>query len=617
MTATHETMVLACGSALPQGVTLEQALGDIAAHMAGAAHVYFVERHVHGTPWKDLKKSLSDRFGLTDRQMSSVAFLVDGKTVGIRESLKTRQRQLEWRIASAEKTVVKWEKAVASELARDAKHREWRATCDAAVAAGKKASTKPKVLRDFHPRGSADKRAVLRTKIHHKKRYVADLRQRLAVVSRDIEEGRIRLCFGSRGLFMEQFHLAENGHADHSAWRAAWRGARASEIFCIGSKDETYGSQTASWLGDGKLRLRVPPALEQRFGKHLVLLLKPFRRDGVQARVEHIAWRAGAGKDRPGRATQGLSWRLVRRNTQRGETWVAQVTYDDAAADLVSDARLGAWGIDLNADHLAMTRVDRFGNPVERRTFPLNLKDKSEGQIAALLGEAAAWAVANCILPDQVGPAGAPVRVALPLVAERLDFQAKRATLRERGARYARMLSQFAYSSFNTLLDRRACALGVEVRRVNPAFTSVIGQAKFSLGYAMSAHHAAACAIARRGLGFSERVARRRTSLCDEAGGVSRPSGNAFPLPARTRGKHVWSDWRRHSSVLGKARRAARTPVDEAGGRRLRRTDPRGNGVRHWAGRERAARDNRRAAQSRRQPAKPFRWRAVASRRLS
>ena len=120
-------------------------------------------------------------------------------------------------------------------------------------------------------------------------------------------------------------------------------------------------------------------------------------------------------------------------------------------------------------------------------------------------------------------------------------------------------------------------------------------------------------AIARRALGLSERLARRETSP-SEAGTQAVASRAAFPLPARTRGPHVGSDWRRYSRELGKARARARatTPVGEAGAS----SRPRGYG-----GREKPSRGALRATtamqeRSCRQPAKPFRWRAVVTARL-
>jgi hypothetical protein len=103
----------------------------------------------------------------------------------------------------------------------------------------------------------------------------------------------------------------------------------------------------------------------------------------------------------------------------------------------------------------------------------------------------------------------------------------------------------------NGYADHAAAARqGVEVIAVNAAFTSVIGYAKFGPGYGLSVHAAAAVAIARRGLRFSERLRSR----------------SALPLPARNRGRHVWSDWRRSASGL-RALARGRRPSEGVRGR--------------------------------------------------
>ena len=113
------------------------------------------------------------------------------------------------------------------------------------------------------------------------------------------------------------------------------------------------------------------------------------------------------------------------------------------------------------------------------------------------------------------------------------------------------MLSAFAYRKFFQLLFSRAAREGVEVIGVNPAFTSVIGAVQFASGYGLSSHGAAAVAIARRGLRFGERLRSR----------------SAFPLPARNRGKPVWSDWRRVAQRLRAARARGRCPSEGGRGR--------------------------------------------------
>lgn len=604
MTITYETMVMAAAGPIPGDASLHDVLDEIARLNTACANRYFVERHVKGGDWNELKSSLSRRFGLTHRQFSSISAVVDGKAKAVLEGMKERAQDLPRRVASAEAKIEALKKQLAAEVKRDTTHREWQGKCRLAKAAGKKAPKLPKALQQFQAGPSALLRKDLRFRIHNKKRYLHRLKERLEVLLDSIKEKRVRLCVGSRSLFRAQHNLAANGYDSHEVWLEDWRKARSRQIFCIGSKDEALGNQTASWQGDGTLRLRVPPALEPKYGQYLVLLLKRFRREGVQEQVDAIA-KMAAQRDERGKLledAQGLSWRLVRRRSKHGVTWVAQVSYDRAPVARFSDDRLGAWGLDFNPDHVAMTRVDRFGNPVERATFALDLRGKSTEQAMAILGDASAWAVGLC------------VRDGVPLCAEMLDFRKRKSELRERGAGYARMLSQFAYSAFHEFTDRRAAACGVEVRRHNAAFTSVIGGAKFGQGYALSAHHAAGAAIARRGLRFSERLARRVTSPINEAGETA-PSRDAFPLPARTRGKHVWSDWRRFSNMLRAARLRARTAVDEAGGKaRKRLAHPR-------ASRRRPARvggggllvTTAKLARASRQPAKPFRWRACVS----
>ena len=48
--------------------------------------------------------------------------------------------------------------------------------------------------------------------------------------------------------------------------------------------------------------------------------------------------------------------------------------------------------------------------------------------------------------------------------------------------------------------------LGFRVKKVNPAYTSVIGRFKYMKKYGLSVHESAALVIGRRGLGYRERV---------------------------------------------------------------------------------------------------------------
>lgn len=177
-------------------------------------------------------------------------------------------------------------------------------------------------------------------------------------------------------------------------------------------------------------------------------------------------------------------------------------------------------GVDFNPGVIGYSYVDYDGNLVEKGQFRVNLHSKRTGQVKSILSDVAAKLVA-------IGE-----KYCCPIVAERLNFEAKKKQLRERGQRYARLLNYFAYSLWDELLAARCERRGIELIHVNPAYSSLIGMTKFMPMYGLSSDTAAALVIARRAMRLSE-------SLPD-------PFAS---LVVRTR-KHVWSAWYRLNRKL-------------------------------------------------------------------
>ena len=101
-----------------------------------------------------------------------------------------------------------------------------------------------------------------------------------------------------------------------------------------------------------------------------------------------------------------------------------------------------------------------------------------------------------------------------PLVIEDLDFREKKASLKEEGTKkYRRMLSSFAYALITSFIQSKAWREKIEVFKVNPAYTSIIGKVKFETRYGISGHQAAALTIARRFLGCSEKLPRHSVKI--------------------------------------------------------------------------------------------------------
>ncbi|MBK6999754.1 MAG: IS200/IS605 family accessory protein TnpB-related protein [Rhodoferax sp.] len=228
------------------------------------------------------------------------------------------------------------------------------------------------------------------------------------------------------------------------------------------------------------------------------------------------------GKPSVKRIGTALSYRFVRDD----KGWRIFVSTEAQPVEQVSRIELGAIGVDVNADHLAVSETDRFGNLIGTRRIDLIHYGKKQDQAKALIGNAAVDVV------RQAQTAGKPI------VVEELNLQKKKAELETTDPKQARLLSSFACNKVASSIKAAAFRAGIEVIEVNPAYTSVIGAVNYAQTKGISVHQGAAYAIARRGLGLSERSTVRVGLVPTRNGGHV-----TFTLPARNRAKHVWSFW--------------------------------------------------------------------------
>ena len=440
-----------------------------------------------GRSTTSLKSAYLERYRIPARMFNGVRVSLDGKSASVREQQKLRLGDLKRRIARAEE-----------QIADAAEH------------------------------GRLDQ-------VHHKKRRLANLRHRLSALEADIAAGRVRLCFGSKRLWRKRRNLEAKGYASHQEWLRDWRDARGDEFFVLGSRDETAGCQlcVATVADDGTLTLRLPDCLAGEHGKYLVIEGVWFAYGheqvlaALQGNADYAAYRREHG-EKTARATelgQAVSYRFKR----DGKGWRVFVTTNMMGVPVVTDQRLGAIGVDLNADHLSVAETDASGNCVNAWRTPLVTYGRNTRQAEALIGDAVASVVRYAR------------EVSKPVVIEKLDFRQKKAILEGQSRKYSRMLSSFSYGKVKACFISRGYRHGVEVHQVNPAYSSVIGsvigRVKFVERYGLSVHQAAALVLARRSLGFSERIPRRW--ICPVGNGVH----VAFALPARKRVKHVWTYW--------------------------------------------------------------------------
>jgi IS605 OrfB family transposase len=457
------------------------ACADLSAHIE---HSLFADISKGKLP-NTLKSTYLIKYGITARQFNALRVKVEGKIASIKELQKMHILELKERIHALEEKISKLQK---------------------------------KPLHAFL--------------VHQKKRRLHRLSQRLEQLIQDQEQDKVSLCFGSRKLFHAQFDLAGNDYTTHEAWLTDWRETRTSELFFIGSKEETAGNQTctATIEEDNSLtlRIRMPNSLS-KFGKYLTIPGITFAYGHQEILTSLIDCRQrqllAQSKD-PSYKQHGQALTYRFKHDKKG--WRLFVSTSLPTPEWKSSKDRGVIGVDINLDHLALVETDRFGNPVFKKTVPLNLYGKTREQALALIGDASAEVVAHA------------EQVLKPLILEELNFQKKKQSLREeQSPSQSRKLSSFSYQAILIHLKSRALSKQIEVKQVNPAFTSLIGRIKFAVRYGLSIHHAAALCIGRRFLNLSEKVPRHLDKIPD-----GKDSHVALSLPVRNRDKHVWNQWR-------------------------------------------------------------------------
>ena len=457
------------------------------------------------------KSEYIEKHGIPARLFNAVRITLDGKVSAVRESQFLQLDSLRRRVSRAEKQVLDAEQGC-----------QWR-------------------------------------QVHGKRRRLSNLKFRLSGLEADLAAGRVRLCFGSKKLWRKQYDLKANGYGSHEAWLEEWRDVRSNEFFVLGSRDETAGCQlcVASVNDDGTLtlRLRMPDGLAGLHGKYLVVPSVRFAygHDVVLAALgsntEYAVYRREHG-EKAARVTalgQAISYRFKR----DAKGWRVFATTELPEVEVTTDRRRGAIGVDLNADHLAVSETDASGNYVKAWRVPLVTYGKRHHQAEALIGDAVASVV------EYARGAGKP------LVVEKLDFRQKKAVLEGESRRYSRMLSGFSYGKVKAYFLSRGYREGVEIIEVNPAYSSVVGRVKFMERYGLTVHQAAALVLARRLLGCSERIPSRWVAPIGDGVQV------AFTVPVRKRVKHVWTYW---GAIAGQLRPAL--AAQHRLGRRRRRPNP-------------------------------------------
>ena len=424
----------------------------------------FVDLYVRKKPSGDLKKLYCAKYKITARQYNSIKKQLDGRISSKLELSKLYIKELNEKIK------------ITTKLIRSKEEQKVKLQATLLKMKGNEANFFKKVKQYRN----------LKRSIHQKKRKLHSMNMKLEKLENDFNDGIVRICFGSKDLFQKQFNLEENG-ITFDQWKKEWKEKRAAQFTFIGSKDETFGNQSCTYDLENHLRMRVFSKDEEVFGNYVTLTNVEFgygQEHIDQAKVPSLGYTKG--KMNQVKYYRALTWKFVRKN----RNWYAYVTVDVDIPPIISLKNNGIISIDFNYGFLAISDLDRFGNLVNSFQVPYKSTHCTSEQTQQSLSEALKIVLQYAI--DQAKPIG----------CEDLDFKRKKQNLKQMSSKQAKMLSGFAYSTYQSMLQSKCEMAGIELISVNPAYTSQIGHHKFMKKYGISSHESAALVIGRRCLNF-------------------------------------------------------------------------------------------------------------------
>ncbi len=203
--------------------------------------------------------------------------------------------------------------------------------------------------------------------------------------------------------------------------------------------------------------------------------------------VRYTSTRKGKNGEKVETSRNGSNLPVTYEIVNRSGTVYVNATVESIDPQVISSLENGAIGIDFNPGSIDWTLIDRHGNLKRHGSIKINVQDKHSNQTEDIIGKAVAQVVRIAAQHN------------VPIVIENLDFAKKKASMKEKGAKYARMLSAMAYSQFTQMIESKCLKSGIELIKIDAAYTSVIGVTKYIAVYGLNSGCAAALVIARRG----------------------------------------------------------------------------------------------------------------------
>jgi len=294
-----------------------------------------------------------------------------------------------------------------------------------------------------------------------------------------------KVVFGGKSLFEKLCKNKNKKSKERQQLKRKWKELRQGTLISVGSKADKGNRLMRFESINGELHLRITTGNREFICAKV--LREPSNEKDKWNTFLTMLWESSKSKV--------YFPYTVELKLKEGEIY-GNVSFEVPTPEIWLTKEYGVIAIDTNASplHLALTEVSFDGNLLSYRIISLHeLIGLSKNQ-----KEYQEWLIAHKVvdIAKEKGKAIAMENLKKVNRGYRGDGKAK---LRKR-------LHHWSFKSLLSKIERTAKLSGIEVIKVNPAFTSVIGSLKYAPQLGIDKDIASAYVIGRRALGFKEEI---------------------------------------------------------------------------------------------------------------
>ena len=385
---------------------------------------------------------LQQKYDITKRTASSIISDAQGRLNALIELKRYEQKQLKLKISNLEKNII-------PKLVQKRDNNSNLLNCGKNV--------------------SLIKQRNLRLTIVSKKNKLNCLKQKLSNITYQIENKKLKLCFGTKDLLKRNYQK--------------FKEKRDSQLSFVGCKSEPGCNQQLQLIfnpknNQFKIKLRKDFGFKKSKGKDKIVEGQVYFRNHKNKIVSILK-----NKNSP------LTYKIIKNNNRFYLYCTFEIQLEEE--DYLTRSSYGTIGLDFNKGFITLSETNNYGDLIDvgifRYRFRSGKKTKTDLQ-----------KIASEVVQSSR-------EKGKDLCIENLNFtKTKSKTDSKIGKQYNQMIHSLAYSQFINLMENSAFKNSVRIIKVNPAWTSWLAKKLYCPTMKLNVHIGAAYVIARRGQGYKD-----------------------------------------------------------------------------------------------------------------